>query len=416
MPAFAYTAINSKGERIVGVVDADRLDDAAKKLQKDFETIVNLRSVKNNNVREQWNFTDRIVASFKKFKERVPSQNVVFFTRQLSTMFAAGLTIEKSLGNLALNEKNERFKKIILEMKKDVQSGRTFSDALQKHPGAFSSLFSALVKAGEMSGTLSEILEQLANYLEKNEDVKRKVISSLFYPGIIVSVLTISVYGLLIFVVPRFKAVYDNFGAKLPGPTQALMDLSNYMIKNYMFGLMLFFTAVFAIIAFAHTDKGRHLVDRFSLKIPFVGVLLKSAIMARFSRTLGMLIKASVPIQDSFNLVSKTVNNVIIEEAILSARSMIQDGKSICRSLTLTNSFPNILLQLVDTGEETGEIDSLLIRCAEYYEKEVDALVNRVTSILSPLLIILLGIIVLIIVIAIYLPIFYLGSAIKHGV
>ncbi len=416
MPSFAYTAINSKGERLVGVIEADRMDDAAKKLQKDFDTIINVRPVKNKNGTVQENFSERMIATFKRFRERVPSQNVVFFTRQLSTMFAAGLTIEKSLGNLALNEKHERFKKIILEMKKDVQSGRTFSDALQKHPGAFSSLFAALVKAGEMSGTLSEILEQLANYLEKNEDVKRKVISSLFYPGIIVSVLTISVYGLLVFVVPRFKSVYDNFGAKLPGPTQTLMDLSNYIIENYMLGFFLLITLLFSIIASVHTDKGRLVLDKFSLKLPFVGSLLNSAIMARFSRTLGMLIKASVPIQDSFSLVSKTVNNVVIERAILNARSMIQDGKSICRSLTLTNTFPNILLQLVDTGEETGEIDSLLIRCAEYYEKDVDALVNRVTSILSPLLIILLGIIVLIIVIAIYLPIFYLGSAIKHGV
>lgn len=416
MPAFAYTAINAKGERLVGVIDADRLDDAAKKLQKDFETIVNIRPVKNKDKKEQWDFSDRIFETFKKVRDRVPSQNVVFFTRQLATMFAAGLTIEKSLSNLAMNEKNEKFKKIILEMKKDVQSGRTFSDSLQKHPGAFSSLFAALVKAGEMSGTLSEILEQLANYLEKNEDVKRKVVSSLFYPGIIISVLTISVYGLLVFVVPRFKAVYDNFGAKLPAPTQALMDLSNYLIDNYLFGIFILFLSLFAVIAFVHTDKGSRLFDRIVLKIPFVGILLKSAIMARFSRTLGMLIKASVPIQDSFFLVAKTINNVIIEDAVLEARSMIQDGKSISRSLTLTGAFPNILLQLVDTGEETGEIDSLLIRCAEFYEKEVDALVNRVTSILSPLLIILLGIIVLIIVVAIYLPIFYLGSAIKHGV
>lgn len=416
MSVFAYTAVNSKGERVVGVVEADRLDDAAKKLQKDFDTIVSVRPVKNKDSKEQWNFSDKIIASFKKFRERVPSQNVVFFTRQLSTMFAAGLTIEKALGNLSANERNERFKKIIIEMKKDVQSGRTFSDALQKHPGAFSSLFAALVKAGEMSGTLSEILEQLANYLEKSEDVKRKVVSSLFYPGIIISVLTISVYGLLVFVVPRFKSVYDNFGAKLPGPTQALMDLSNYLIENYLLGILLLIISLFSVIVFAHTDKGSHLIDRTSLRIPFTGALIRSAIMARFSRTLGMLIRASVPIQDSFQLVSKTVNNIIIEEAIMKARSMVQDGKSICRSLTLTNSFPNILLQLVDTGEETGELDALLIKCAEYYEKEVDSLVSRVTSILSPLLIILLGIIVLIIVVAIYLPIFYLGSAIKHGV
>ncbi len=396
MAAFAYTAINAKGEREVGVVEAEKLDDAAKRLQKEFETIINLRAVKKGESRKSGSFADRIAGTVKRIRSAVPAQNVVFFTRQLSTMFAAGLTIEKSLGNLAANEKHERFKKIILAMKKDVSSGKTFSEALKQHPGAFSTLFAALVKAGEMSGTLSEILEQLADYQEKSADVRRKVVSSLFYPGIIISVLGLSVYGLLVFVVPKFKAVYDNFGASLPGPTQMLMDLSNYLISNWLMGLFVCISALFGLVAFLHTDRGERILSLLSLKLPFVGQLLNCALMARFSRTLGMLIRASVPIQDSFTLVSKTVNNVVIEEAILKARGMVQEGRSIYRSLSLTEVFPSILLQLVDTGEETGEIDALLLKCAEYYEKEVDALVNRVTSILSPLLIVLLGIIVLI--------------------
>lgn len=416
MPGFAYTAINSQGERKVGVIDADRPDDAAKKLQKEFATIISIRPINKGEVKDKSSVFEKTMATFKKMRHHVPAQNVVFFTRQLSTMFNAGLTIEKSLGNLALNEQNEKFKKIILEMKKDVQSGRTFSDALQKHPGAFSTLYSALVKAGEMSGTLSEILDQLANYLEKNADTRQKVVSSLFYPGIIITILGLSVHSLLVFVVPRFKAVYDNFGAKLPGPTQMLIDLSNYLIDNFAMGIAAALLMILGTIAFAHSEKGERLFARAALKLPFVGNLLNSALVARFARTLGMLIRASVPIQDSFTLVAKTMGNVIIRDAVLKAKSLIQDGKSITRSLTQVKVFPNILLQLVDTGEETGEIDSLLIKCAEYYEKQIDAMVNRITSILSPILIVLLGIIVLIIVVAIYLPIFYLGSAIRHGV
>lgn len=416
MPSFAYTAINAQGERKVGVVDADRLDDVAKKLQKEFETIISIRPIKKGETSDRTGFLEKTIATFKRIRDRVPSQNVVFFTRQLSTMFNAGLTIEKSLGNLALNEQNEKFKKIILAMKKDVQSGRTFSDALASHPGAFSTLYASLVKAGEMSGTLSEILDQLANYLEKNEDTKQKVVSSMFYPGIILTILGLSVHALLVFVVPRFKAVYDNFGAKLPGPTQALMDLSNYLIDNFAMGIFVTLLSFLGVVAFAHSQKGELLFAQIALKLPFIGNLLKSALVARFARTLGMLIKASVPIQDSFTLVAKTMGNVVIRDAVLKAKGMIQDGKSITRSLTQVKVFPNILLQLVDTGEETGEIDSLLIKCAEYYEKQIDAMVNRITSILSPILIVMLGIIVLIIVVAIYLPIFYLGSAIRHGV
>lgn len=416
MPSFAYTAINAQGERKVGVIDADRLDDVAKKLQKEFETIISIRPIKKGESKDNTGFVEKTIATFKRIRDRVPSQNVVFFTRQLSTMFNAGLTIEKSLGNLALNEQNQKFRKIILAMKKDVQSGRTFSDALSSHPGAFSTLYASLVKAGEMSGTLSEILDQLANYLEKNEDTKQKVVSSMFYPGIILAILGLSVHALLVFVVPRFKAVYDNFGAKLPGPTQTLMDVSNYLIDNFAMGIVVTLLSLLGIVAFAHSQKGELLFAKIALKLPFVGNLLNSAFVARFARTLGMLIKASVPIQDSFTLVAKTMGNVVIRDAVLKAKGMIQDGKSITRSLTQVKVFPNILLQLVDTGEETGEIDSLLIKCAEYYEKQIDAMVNRITSILSPILIVMLGIIVLIIVVAIYLPIFYLGSAIRHGV
>lgn len=414
MAAFAYTAIDKNGERKVGVLTADKMDDAVKKLQSEFSTIISVKPTAKMELPKE-SFGKRLALAYKRFKERVPAQNVVFFTRQLTTMFSAGMTIEKAVTNLSRNEKHPKFKKILSEVRKDIQSGVTLSEACAKHPGAFSSLYISLIKAGELSGTLSEILERLSDYLEKSEDVKSKVISTLYYPAIVLCILFSSVLLLVFVIAPKFNAVYQSFGAKLPALTQMLMDLSQYMVNNVFSGILIMLAIPLLLVLFAMTDYGKFLVDKVSLRFPIFGTLYYNSVVSRFSRTLGMLMNASVPVQDAFLLVSKVVNNSIIEQAILKARGSIQEGRSITKSLADTNEFPDILLQLTDTGEETGEIDSLLIKCASYYEKQVDTLVGRITSLIEPLLIVLLALIVGTIVIIIYLPVFYLGTAAKQG-
>jgi len=415
MPSFAYTVIDSEGARKVGVLTAERMDDAVKKLQKEYTTIVKVREAKSGTEDEKQTISQVAVELYKGFVNQVPAQNILFFTRQLSTMFAAGITLEKALSKLAKNEKHKKFKEILLDIQKDIQSGKPFSDSIAKYPSVFPPLYSSLVHAGEISGTLSEILDGLANYLEKSSEVKQKVSAAMTYPIVVLSILALSVLLLVLVVAPKFNAVYESFGAKLPIPTQILMDVSSFLIDNAALGIFGGVVLVGAVGFFLATPRGKVVKDFISIRIPVMGVLLSNAIMARFSRTLGMLMRANVPVLDSFTLVSKVVNHKQIEKAVVEARSHIQDGRQINRSLSLTEAFPDILIQLVDTGEESGEIDALLIKCAEFYEKEVDTMMGKITSIIEPLMIVLLGGIVGTLVIVIYLPIFYLGSAMRQG-
>lgn len=414
MAAFAYTVIDKEGNRKVGVITAEKMDDAVKKLQNEFATIISVKPSSKVELSQE-SFTKRLARTYKKIREGVPAQSVVFFTRQLATMFSAGMTIEKAISNLSKSEKHLRFKKILTEIQTDIRSGVTLSEACAKHPGAFSPLYIALLKAGELSGTLNEILERLSDYLEKSEDVKSKVISTLYYPAIVLLILFASILLLVFVIAPKFNAVYESFGAKLPPLTQLLMDVSQYMVHNVFSGILIMVAIPLSFVLFAMTDRGRNIVDRISLKFPVFGTLYYNSIVARFSRTLGMLMNASVPVLDSFTLVSKVVGNSIVEKAILKAKGEIQEGRTINKSLAKARVFPDILLQLADTGEETGEIDSLLIKCAGYYEKQVDTQVGRITSLIEPLLIVLLALIVGTIVIIIYLPIFYLGTAARQG-
>ncbi len=416
MPSFEYTAIDSKGSRISGVVQAELLDEAVKQLQQDFAAVIAVKPARKPVESVQSGFSRR----FREWRERqfnrVPMRSVVFFTRQLSTMFSAGMTVERALRNLARTEKHARFKAVLSNVCDEVNTGRSLSDSLARHPGAFSRLYIALVQAGEMSGTLGEVLDKLADYLERTEDVRRKVTSALYYPAFVLGVLAVSVYLLVVVVAPRFSRVYASFGAQLPLPTQILMQISSFLVDNIISGVMLTLAVMAAALFWSMTDRGHEVLDMAKLRLPILGKLIGDSILARFSRTLGLLMASSVPVLDAFTLVSRVVHNTITEKAVLKARDMIQEGRGISASLSNTRFFPDIVVQLVATGEETGELDRLFIKCGEYYEKEVDSLVSRITSLIEPFLIVLLGLVVGALVIIIYLPIFFLGSAMKQGI
>ena len=414
MPAFRYLAVNAQGERVSGDLKAEALEGAIRELQSGGHTIISLLPVEKAGGGED-TLSGRLARVVHSVRTHIPLRDVVFFTRQLATMFSAGMTLERSVSNLIANEANPRLKKTLLAVAADLQKGQSLSEAMGRHPGAFNNLYIALIKAGEAGGSLGTTLERLADYLERSEETRRKVVSSLYYPVFVLAFLTVCVLILVLKIAPMFDRVYKSFGADLPGPTRVLMTASNFLVRNLPFGILAALGIGFGFFMFALSDRGRWYLDAARLRLPIFGSLLKDATMANFSRTFGLLLSSSVPVVDSLALAGRTVSNVIVRKGVDSVRELIQDGQSIHAAMRKALVFPSILVQLVATGEETGEVEKLLLKAADYYEKQVDTLIGRLSSLIEPMLIVLMGAVVGALVIVIYLPIFYLGMAMKRG-
>ena len=366
---------------------------------------------------KQWgdDFIEELNLSIAKIRSRVPLKNLVFFTRQLATMFAAGLTLEKSLSNLAKEEKNTGFKKTLLNVADDIRRGLSLSDAMEKHPGTFDNLFIALVKAGEVSGSLQTILDQLATYIEMVHDTNQKVKSALYYPFMVLGFLIAVMAVMLIFIVPRFNEVYQSMGAELPAATQALVRISD-MVANH-FGQVIFLGIVAYIVIWmiSLTRRGGYIIDSGKLMFPVFGTLINYNIYNKMAKTLGILLGAGVPVMPSMKLIERVVNNKVYAKAIKTSAEYIRDGYNISSAFKISEKFPSIMLQLISTGEETGELDNLLDKAAEFYAKQVDAMVNRMTSLLDPLMIMFVGGLITLVLFVTYLPVFYIGQAMKSG-
>jgi type IV pilus assembly protein PilC len=414
MPAFRYLALNAKGERVSGDLKAEALEAAIRDLQSGGHTIISLLPADKAGSGDD-TVSGRLARFVHGVRTHIPLRDVVFFTRQLATMFSAGMTLERAVGNLIANEANPKLKKILLAVAADLQKGQSLSEAMGKHPGAFNGLYVSLIKAGEAGGSLGNTLERLAEYLERSEEVRRKVASSLYYPVFVLAFLGVCVAVLVLKIAPMFDRVYKSFGADLPAPTRMLMAVSGFLVRNLPFGILLALAAGFGLFLFALSDRGRWYFDAARLRLPIFGTLLKDATMANFSRTFGLLLTSSVPVVDALALAGRTVGNALVRKGVETVREQIQDGHSIHAAMRRALVFPAILIQLVATGEETGEVEKLLLKAADYYEKKVDTLIGRLSSLIEPVLIVLMGAVVGALVIVIYLPIFYLGMAMKRG-
>lgn len=346
------------------------------------------------------------------FKKKVQQRAVAIFTRQLSTMIDAGLPLVQSLEILSAQQDSPVFKKIIREIREDVEGGSTFAGALKKHPATFDDMYTNLVVAGEEGGILDNILTRLANYIEKAEALKKKVKSALVYPTTIVAVAVIVVGILMVFVIPVFETMFKSAGSSLPLPTLIVLTLSK-LIKKYVIifipGVILFF---YLFKKYYKTEKGKALIDRLLLRLPVFGPLFQKVAVARFSRTLGTLVSSGVPILDGLTIVSKSSGNRAVEIAILNARSSIREGETISEPLGRSGIFPPMVIQMISVGESTGALDAMLSKIADFYDEEVDVAVSNLTSLLEPLLMIFLGVVIGGVVIAMYLPIFNMASAV----
>ena len=414
MAIFNYLTKDSEGKRKEGEIRADSLDNAIQKLSANGQMVISLKEV-DDTFDFLGPFIDEIQLSIEKAKNRIPLSNIVFFTRQLATMFSAGLTLERAIQSLGAEEKHRKFKKILNTVSDNIRKGLNLSESLSRHPGVFNTLFVAMVKAGEVSGNLNEILEQLSSYLENLDDTRRKVKSAMNYPIFMILFLIGMLMVMLLVIIPKFSQVYSQLGAGLPAATRQMIDFSTWFGNNVGFLGFVTFTVISIIWLISKTQRGGYALDSFILKIPVFGTLTEQSILNKFCKTFGILIGAGVPVLETTALLRKVVDNKVYERAIDNASDLIRDGYNISTALRRTEVFPSILLQLASTGEDTGELDDLLDRAADYYQKQVDALVERMTTLIEPLLILLVGAVIALMVVLTYLPVFHLGSALQSG-
>tara|TARA_B100001765_G_scaffold213908_1_gene180687 strand:+ start:219 stop:1466 length:1248 start_codon:yes stop_codon:yes gene_type:complete len=414
MAVFQYVLKDTSGNRKEGEIKAATLDTAIQTLTEQDQVIITIKEEDTS-----WDFLgpflDEINLSYERLKNRIPLTNLVFFTRQLATMFSAGLTIERSVQGLAADEKHPRLKKVLNKVVQNVRQGLNLSASFQLHPGVFNNLYIAMIKAGEISGNLDEILDHLATYLENIDDTRRKVRSAMTYPIFMLIFMATMITAMFIWIIPKFSDVYAQLGSKLPKATQTLVSLSEWVSSN--FGSILFFSFIIivSIWMIAKTRKGGFFIDSLILKLPVFGSLNKQAILNKFCKTFGILVGAGVPVLESTLLLSKVVDNRVFEEATLDASKDIREGYNISTALRRTEVFPSIMLQLTSTGEETGELGDLLDRASDYYYKQVNVLVDRMTTLIEPLLILAVGVVIAIMVVVTYLPVFHLGAALQSG-
>jgi type IV pilus assembly protein PilC len=341
----------------------------------------------------------------------VPIKTKVVFTRQLATMIDAGLPLVQCLEILGSQEPHPLFQKIVLDVKRSVESGSTFADALAKHPKVFDNLFVNLIQAGEMGGILDTILNRLAAYIEKAVKLKQKVKSAMKYPVTVLFVsLTISGF-LLIKVIPAFGEMFTSMGKNLPALTQQVMKVSAWTVDNtpLLFGIIISVVVSFNILL--RYPKPRYYFDAFMLKVPVFGTLIKKAAVAKFTRTLGTLISSGVPILDALEIVAKTAGNAVVEKGVMYTREKISEGKSIASPLMEQPVFPKMVVQMIAVGESTGAMDIMLSKIADFYDDEVDAAVDGITSLIEPLIMVVLGGIIGVVLLAMYMPIFNMADS-----
>ena len=391
---FAYKAKESGGKVTEGVIEAADQKAAMARLRDQKLSVLEIKPG----------------GAKKKVKGKVASKDIVIFSRQLSTLVNAGVPIVQGLSILGEQAESPAFQAVIAAIRTDIEAGLSIADAMKKHPAVFTELYVAMVRAGEVGGILDTILERLSGFLESSEALKGKVQSALMYPTVVFSAAGFITVFLIVFVIPIFKDIFGSFGAELPVLTRFIIFLSDFLRAYILFVIPPVVLGGWLLKKWMKTEKGQEKVDALALKLPIVGILLKKVAIARFSRTLGTLIKSGVPILQGLETVAKTAGNKVIEKAIASSRDSIKEGGRISDPLKKANIFPPMVIQMISVGEETGGLDNMLNKIADFYDTEVDTAVKGLTSMIEPLIMIVLGVVIGTIVIAMFMPMFSMGE------
>jgi len=405
MAVFRYSAKDNTGRLIAGVIEADTDAMVVERLRDMGFFITNLeRTVERTDVFQS------LQGLFG-----IGLKDLAILSRQFATMINAGLSLVRTLSILEQQSSNKRLKEIVAQVRVDVEGGRPLSDAMGRHPKAFSSLYVNMVKAGETGGVLDEVLERIANYMEKEQALRSKIKAAMVYPLLLSTAALGGLFFMTIVILPQFESLFKELGGsgQLPLPTQMAMAAS-VAIRQYWHVLFIAMAiGLYILRRYLATPGGRARYDRFKLKMPVVGELNRKIVVARFTRTLGTLIASGVPIMQSLEVVAKAIDNVVIGEAVDAVRSSIREGQTIAIPLQFSGVFPPMVVQMAKVGEETGALEQMLQKVADFYDVEVESMVAGLTSMLEPILIIFMGVIVGAMVISLYLPIFQLATGVK---
>lgn len=386
MASFNYTAIDKNGKRVNGTIEAANVVVASSNLRQRELRPVEVKPAKSGS----------LIAKLPigKGKQKVKSKDLVVFTRQLSTMINAGVPLVKSLATLQIQTENPNFKRHIIEITKDVEGGAAFADALEKHATVFSPIYINMVRAGESGGILDEILKKLATQQEKDERIKGKFKSAMTYPIILLSITTLVFLALMVFVMPKIgKIIQDLAGpeAELPALTNIMLGISNFMVSKWYILLIVGFLVSFFLGRYVKTPAGRRKKDQFLLKMPVVSMIIRKVAIARFARIFASLMSAGVTVIDSIEITSKAIGNSVIEDELMVASKQVANGQQLSGSISESKVFPPIVGQMLSVGEETGKTDEILVKVADFYEEEVDVVVDSLSSILEPIMIVVMG-------------------------
>ena len=399
MPTYRYTAKGMTGETAHGTLVVANQGMVLEALRKQGLVVIGIQEVTSQRGRGLGG---------------VKLEDLVIFSRQLATLVDAGIPLVTSLDTLHAQIEKPGLRGVIGRVRDDVEGGTNFTEALGKHPHVFSNLFVSMVKAGEASGTLAEILDRLATYLEKSSALERKVRSSLVYPAVVICMAGSITMLLVLKVVPTFKGIFASLGGELPLPTQILLGFSDFCQQYFLLGVGMIAGVVYGLRRYARTPVGRLQIDALLLKLPVFGILMRKVAIARFSRTLTTLTKSGVAILAALEIVGKTAGNTVVERAVERVRASIREGENIAGPLGASGIFPPLVVRMVGVGEQTGQLEKMLTKIADFYESEVDTAVGSLTSIIEPLIIAVLGVVVGGIVIAIFLPIVKVTQYLGH--
>lgn len=408
MPQFAYKARAASGTTTAGVVESADQRSAIDQLRAQRLTVLEINESQPG-----------LLDALKKldiFKPKIPQKDIVLFSRQMSTLVSAGVALVSGLNILGEQIPTKAFKDVVMKVKGDIEAGLPVADALKKHPAAFTDLYVAMIRAGEVGGILDVILERLSNYLEAAEALRLKVKGAMMYPIVVSSIAGLVTVFLLVGVIPTFKEIFSSFGAELPLPTRIVIGISESLQQFFYIYIAVPVGIVFALKRFLKTENGKKLFDAKALQLPMFGLLLRKVAVAKFTRTLGTLVKSGVPILQAMETVAQTSGNKVIEAAIMSARESIREGERIAEPLKRSGVFPPMVTQMISVGEETGNMDIMLHKIADFYDQEVEQSIKGLTSMIEPIVIVIMGIVIGGIVVAMFIPMFELGNlASKQG-
>ncbi|MDX1643822.1 MAG: type II secretion system F family protein [Thermoanaerobaculia bacterium] len=400
MPSFEWRGRSRTGQTRQGVLVADNRAAAEAMLRRDQIQVQNLRE-------------KREVRLMPRLPQRVSTKRLAVFTRQFSVMLDAGLPLVQCLEILGEQEENKAFRTMIQRVRQDVEQGSSLADAMARQPKAFDDLYVHMVAAGEAGGILDVILQRLANYIEKIVKLKSQVRSALIYPTAVITIAAGVVFIILKFVIPTFAQLFAGLGGEMPWITEVVVGTSRFVGRYFIWIILAIIALAIFLNRWHKTERGRRVIDNFLLRIPVIGMLLRKIAVARFCRTLSTLTSSGVPILDGLEITAKTAGNAVIEDAVLAVRKSVEEGKTVSEPLAETKVFPPMVVQMINVGEQTGALDQMLSKIADFYEEEVDTAVDGLMKLIEPVMIAILGVIIGVIVTSMYLPLYGVLSEIS---